>query len=211
LLPFLYTALEEAHRTGVPVFRPLVLNYQDDPNTYNIDDQFMIGSDLLVAPVTRPDVTSRLVYLPRGVWYDYWTGKSYQGGTMYRVDAPLETVPMFVRGGAIIPHGPEMRFTGEKPVSPLYFAIYPDEKGSASTTLYEDDGLTPDYTRGVFRRTTINVARSGRRYVVNIAEPVGSYRPTTRTFQFQIKSHDPLDRTVLSFNDRGVAERMEIR
>ena len=77
---------------------------------------------------------------------------------MYRVDAPLETVPMFVRGGAIIPHGPEMRFTGEKPVSPLYFAIYPDEKGSASTTLYEDDGLSPDYRRGVFRRTTVNVS-----------------------------------------------------
>ena len=211
LLPFLYTALEESHRTGVPVFRPLLLNYQDDANTYNIDDEFMIGSDLLVAPVTRPDVTSRLVYLPRGTWYDYWTGKSYAGGTMYRVDAPLETVPMFVRGGAIIPHGPEMRFTGEKPVSPLYFAIYPDEKGSASTTLYEDDGLTPDYRRGVFRRTTINVTRSGRRYVIDIGQPVGPYRPASRTFQFQIKSHDPLDRTVVSFTDRGVAERMEIK
>ena len=211
LLPFLYTALEEAHRTGVPVFRPLLLNYQDDANTYNIDDEFMIGSDLLVAPVTRPDVTSRLVYFPRGIWYSYWTGKSYQGGTMHWVEAPLQTVPMFVRGGAIIPHGPEMRFTGEKPVSPLHFGIYPDEKGAASTTLYEDDGSTRDYSRGVFRRTTINVARSGRRYVVNVSQPVGSYRPAPRTFQFQIKSRDPLDTTVLSFTDRGVAERMEIR
>ena len=130
---------------------------------------------------------------------------------MYRVDAPLQTVPMFVRGGAIIPHGPEMRFTGEKPISPLYFAIYPDEKGSASATLYEDDGLTPDYRRGVFRRTTIKVARSDRRYVINIGQPVGSYQPAPRTFQFQIKSHDPLDRTVLSFTDRGVAQMMEIR
>ena len=211
LLPFLYTTLEEAHRTGVPLFRPLLLNYQADANTYNIDDQFMIGSDLLVAPVLKPDATSRMVYLPAGVWYDYWTGKSYVGGTMYRVDAPLETVPMFVRGGAIIPHGPEMNFTGEKPVSPLYFAIYPDEKGSASTTLYEDDGLSRDYGRGVFRRTTINVARSGRRYVIDIGEPAGSYRPASRTFQLQIKSHDRLDRTVLSFTDRGVAERLEIR
>ena len=212
LLPFLYTALEEAHRTGVPVFRPLLLNHQDDANTYNIDDEFMIGNDLLVAPVTKADSTSRLVYLPRGIWYDYWTGKSYTGGTMYRVDAPLSTVPVFVRGGAVVPHGPEMRFTGEKPGSPLYFAIYPDEKGSASTTLYEDDGLTPDYRRGVFRRTTINVARSGRRYVINISKPVGSYRPAaSRTLQFQIKSRDPLNRSVVSFVDRGVAERVEIR
>jgi alpha-glucosidase len=75
LLPFLYTALEEAHQTGAPVFRPLVLNYQNDPNTYNLDDEFMIGNDLLVAPVVKPDVTGRLVYLPGGVWYDYWTNK----------------------------------------------------------------------------------------------------------------------------------------
>ena len=80
LLPFLYTTLEEAHRTGVPLFRPLVLNYQDDANTYNLDDQFMIGNDLLVAPIVKPDVTRRLVYLPKGVWYDYWTNKKYEGG-----------------------------------------------------------------------------------------------------------------------------------
>ena len=130
---------------------------------------------------------------------------------MYRVDAPLTTVPMFVRGGAIIPHGPEMNFTGEKPMSPLYFAIYPDEKGAASATLYEDDGSSPDYTRGVFRRTAINVTRSGRGYVIDTGQPVGSYRTPSRTFQFQIKSHDPVDRAILSFTDRGVAERREIR
>ena len=66
LLPFLYTTLEEAHRTGVPPFRPLLLNYQDDPSTYNLDDQFMVGNDLLVAPIVKPDVTRRLVYLPAG-------------------------------------------------------------------------------------------------------------------------------------------------
>ncbi len=92
LLPFLYTTLEEAHRTGVPLFRPLLLNYQDDLSTYNLDDQFMVGNDLLVAPVLKPDVTRRLVYLPQGIWYDYWTNKKYEGGTMISVDAPLETV-----------------------------------------------------------------------------------------------------------------------
>jgi alpha-glucosidase len=211
LLPFLYTTLEESHRTGNPVFRPLMLNYQDDPNTYNIDDQFMIGRDLLVAPVVKPDVTSRLVYLPRGVWYSYWTGKQYAGGTMYTIEAPLETVPMFVRGGAIIPHGPEMKFTGEKPLSPVSFAIYPDSDGQASTTLYEDDGVTPDYQRGVFRRTPVTVARSGRGYVINIGRPIGSFRTPARNLSFQIKTHDPLNRTVVFVGDRGVAERLEIK
>jgi alpha-glucosidase len=187
LLPFLYTTLEEAHRTGTPVFRPLLLNYQDDANTYNLDDEFMIGGDLLVAPVTKPDVTSRLVYLPKGVWYDYWTNKKYAGGTMIRAEAPLETVPMFVRGGAIIPLGPEMRYTGEKPLDPITFAIYPDEQGSASVTLYEDDGISPAYQRGEFRRTAIAVKRLGARYVVNVGAPQGSYNPGSRKFSFVIK------------------------
>src|SRR5882672_1981403 len=114
LLPFLYNALEGAHETGTPLFRPLLLNHQNDANTYNLDDEFMIGDDVLVAPVVKPDVTRRLVYLPNGTWYDYWTNKKYDGGTMISVDAPLETVPMFVRAGAIIPTGPELNYVGEK-------------------------------------------------------------------------------------------------
>lgn len=187
LLPFLYTTLEDAHRTGVPLFRPLVLNYQDDGSTYNLDDQFMIGEDLLVAPIVKPDVTSRLVYLPKGVWYDYWTNKKYSGGTMVRVEAMLETVPMFVRGGAIIPQWPPMNYVGEKPVDPITFAIYPDEKGSAATTLYEDDGTSPAYKQGVFRRTKVAVRRAATRYSVNIGAPQGSYNPGARKFSFVVK------------------------
>src|SRR4030095_12237937 len=141
LLPFLYTTLEEAHRTGVPLFRPLVLNYQDDESTYNLDDEFMIGEDLLVAPIVKPDLTSRLVYLPKGLWYDYWTNRKYSGGATVRVDAPLETVPMFVRGGGFMLQAPPMNYVGEKPFDPITFSIYPDDKGSASTSLYEDDEI----------------------------------------------------------------------
>jgi alpha-glucosidase len=188
LLPFLYTTLEEAHRTGVPLFRPLLLNYQDDPNTYNLDDQFMIGDDLLVAPIVKPDVTSRLVYLPKGTWYDFWTNKKYSGGTMIRADAPLETVPMFVRGGAIIPMAPDMKYVGERPADPITFAIYPDEKGVASTTLYEDDGTSPAYKQGVFRRTKIDIRRTAAGYRVSIGGPQGSYNPGARRFRFVIKS-----------------------
>lgn len=209
MLPFLYTTLEEAHRTGVPLFRPLVLNYQDDQNTYNLDDQFMIGEDLLVAPIVKPDVTSRLVYLPKGVWYDYWTNKKYSGGTMIRVDAPLETVPMFVRGGAIIPQGPPMNFVGEKPVDPITFAIYPDEKGSAATTLYDDDGLSPAYLKGAFSRLGMSVKRVGNSYVVNLKAREGSYSPGARSFRIMIKS-SPTARPV-TVTDDGRARQLEIR
>jgi len=201
LLPFLYTTLEEAHRTGVPLFRPLVLNYPDDPNTHNLDDQFMIGDDLLVAPVVKPDVTRRLVYLPKGVWYDYWTSKKYQGGTMIFVEAPLEIVPMFVRGGAIIPTGPELKFVGEKPIDPLTFNIYPDDKGAASLTLYEDDGISPAYKQDGFRRTTISARRIGALYDVTVAAPAGKYQPGTRRFAFIMKSGLRVGRAVTVADD----------
>ncbi|HUQ32161.1 MAG TPA: glycoside hydrolase family 31 protein [Pyrinomonadaceae bacterium] len=184
LLPFLYTTLAEANRSGVPLFRPLVLNYQSDSNTLNLDDQFMIGSDLLVAPVLQPNQTSRLVYLPEGLWYDYWTGKKQAGKEMVRVEAPLETVPMFIRGGSIIPEGPEMNYVGEKPFDPITFYIHPDEKGNASTTLYEDDGTSPAYKTGVYRRTNVSVSSTAKGLVITINPPEGSYRPGARKFLF---------------------------
>ena len=210
LLPFLYTTLEEAHRTGVPLFRPLVLNYPDDANTYNLDDEFMIGDDVLVAPIVKPDRTSRLVYLPKGLWYDYWTNKKYEGGNMIRVDAPLETVPMFVRGGAIIPLGPEMNYVGEKPFDPITFAIYPDRRGVASTTLYEDDGLSPAYKDGAFRRTIVNVSRGVKGFVASIGAPSGQYNPGPRRFGFIIKSAGANPK-VLMITDDGKARTVAIK
>ncbi len=184
MLPYLYTTLEEAHRAGVPLFRPLVLNYQSDPSTENLDDEFMVGDDLLVAPIVRPGLTARLVYLPAGVWYDFWTDKRYDGKQMIRAEAPLETVPMFVRGGAILPVGPEMNFIGNKPSDSLMFEIFPDEQGKASTKLYEDDGLTPNYKLGAFRRTTITAIHKGGKTLVNVSAPEGSYDPGARRFLF---------------------------
>jgi len=209
LLPFLYTTLEEAHRTGVPLFRPLMLNYQDDSNTYNLDDQFMIGDDLLVAPIVKPDLTSRLVYLPKGTWYDFWTNKKYDGGTMIRVDAPLETVPMFVRGGAVIPMGPEMRYVGDGPFDPITFAIYPDEKGFASATLYEDDGNSLAYQRSGFRRTRLEVRHVAQAYVVKTSAPEGDYKPGARKFVFLIKPMATARK--VSVSDEGTARTIEIR
>jgi alpha-glucosidase len=210
LLPFLYTTLEEAHRTGVPLFRPLVLNYPDDASTYNLDDEFMIGDDLLVAPVVKPDVSARLVYLPKGDWYDYWTNKKYSGGQVIRSDAPLETAPLFVRAGAIIPLGPQMNYVGEKPSDPLTFAIYPDDRGMASTSLYEDDGLSPAYKQGAFRRTTVKVALGAGGYQVTIGRPEGHYDPGPRKLIFVIKSERPTDRKATVVDD-GSARKLEIK
>ena len=128
---------------------------------------------------------------------------------MIRAEASLETVPMFVRGGAIIPLGPEMRYTDEKPFDPITFAIYPDEKGSASVTLYEDDGLTPSYQQGVFRRTNLSVKRAGAAYRVSVSSPEGSYNPGARRFTFVNKSTSIAKPVTIS--DSGSSRTIELR
>ncbi len=210
LMPFLYTTLEEAHQTGVPLFRPLLLNYQDDSNTLSLDDQFMIGADLLVAPIVTAGATERLVYLPKGEWYDYWTNKKHAGGTMIRVAAALDTVPMFVRAGAIIPTAPAMNYIGERAWDPITFAIYPDDRGSAETILYEDDGTSPAYKKGAFRRTRVAVSRSGVGFAVIANVEEGVYNPGARKLTFEIKSERPARRTV-TVPDEGKEIRAHIR
>ena len=187
LLPFLYTVLEEAHRTGVPIFRPLLLEYQNDANTLTIDDQFMVGDALLAAPILRPGLTGRLVYLPEGRWYDYWTGKQVTGSAMIHVEAPLEKVPLFVRGGTIIPLGPEMNYVGERATDPLTFTIYPDARGQAGLSLYEDDGVSPTYQNGVVRRTTVSYRASAAGAEINVSAPEGSYQPGARNLIFEVR------------------------
>ena len=210
LLPFLYTTLEEAHRTGVPLFRPLLLNYQEDASTYNLDDEFMIGDDLLVAPILKPDLTRRLVYVPAGGWIDYWTGKKYSGGTMINVEAPLDVVPIFVRAGAIIPSGPALNYVGEKPVDPITLNIYPDSSEKASGSLYEDDGLSPAYKTGAFRRTTFSLRSAAGGLVVSIGPAEGTYNPGPRKFNFVIKSPEYGSKMV-TVVDNGRAQQVRIR
>lgn len=186
LLPFLYTTLEEAHRTGVPMFRPLLLNYQSDYNTLTIDDEFMVGKDLLAAPILKPGLTQRLVYLPEGIWYDYWTGKELKGGTTIRAEAPLETVPLYVRGGTILPMGPEMNYVGEKTGGPLTFAVYADSKGNAQSTLYEDDGVSPAYAKGAFRRTAVSYQATAKGAEIDLDAPTGPFQTSPRTLAFSV-------------------------
>jgi alpha-glucosidase (family GH31 glycosyl hydrolase) len=120
---------------------------------------------------------------------------------MIRVEAQLETVPMYVRGGAIVPMGPEMNYVGEKPASPLEFQIYPDARGEASTMLYEDDGLTEDYLQGTFRRTGVSY-RNNR---IELAAPTGNFRLAARDFVFHRGN------ATARIADDGQSHRIELR
>lgn len=139
LFPYLYSLAHEAQRTGLPVIRAMPLVFPDDPNTCDKDLQFMLGPWLLVAPIYDAG-EERTVYLPEGVWFDFWTGERFAGPATLRVHAPLDTLPLFVRGGAILPMMQEARRIPKGAIDPLILEVYPHGRGIY--TLYEDEGET---------------------------------------------------------------------
>ena len=180
LNPYAYTYCYEAHTTGVPMARAMVLEFPDDVVTRDSTTQyqFMSGEWLLVAPVFDRRGERKDIYFPRGEWYDYWTGETFAGGQwLDKYKAALDIVPVFVRQGAIIPMYPEMNFVGEKPAQELTLDLYP--YGDSSFNLYEDDLLTRDFEKGAFARTLITMsapdAQKGK-VTVRIAKAVGDYQ-----------------------------------
>ncbi len=137
LLPYIYTQAVRAAETGLPIVRPLLLDYQDDPNTKGLDLQYLFGEDFLVAPILTRD-GSREVYLPAGDWVDYWTKEKLAVSGWISVEAPLDIIPLYVRAGAMIPYGPEMDYVGQHPLDPLSLELYqPAEQGSLE--IFEED------------------------------------------------------------------------
>ncbi|HEV7767969.1 MAG TPA: glycoside hydrolase family 31 protein [Thermoanaerobaculia bacterium] len=184
LLPYIYNVMRESAESGLPAMRPLMLEYPEDGATYGMDDQFLFGSDLLVAPVLRAGVTSRGVYLPRGDWYDYWTGQRHSGGKSISVPVTLASLPLFVRAGAFLFQQPVVQHTGEMAGQPLDVTLYPG--GNSERFLYEDAGNGFDYQSGAFARRRFAVREEALGFVVEIDAPDGSYRPQSRALRVSV-------------------------
>ncbi|MDK9495257.1 discoidin domain-containing protein [Streptomyces katrae] len=192
LMPYLYTMSRTAHETGVPSTRAMVLEYPDDPVARGnlTSGQFMAGDSFLVAPVVSDTSVRDGIYLPAGTWTDYWSGKTYAGpGWLNGYRAPLDTLPLFVKGGAVVPMWPQMNYSGEKPVDTLTYDIHP--RGTSSFSLYEDDGRTRAYASGAFARQRVDVsaptAGSGT-VTVSVGAPTGSYagQRASRGYEFTL-------------------------
>ena len=188
LMPYLYTAVEEMSRTGVPVMRPLFLEFPDaaaDKHPVDLDtvNQFMFGSDLLVAPERFPEKPDAYaVKFPPGDWYDYWTGQRLHQETASAaapmqalVHPALEVLPVFVREGAIIPMQPLTQSTNEVPSGPLTLRVYPGRNCNGS--LYQDDGKSMAYKRGEFLRMQFTCQAADNSVKVHIGQHEGSYLP----------------------------------
>lgn len=146
LLPYLWGSSLKCCQTGLPITRALVIDYQDDPNVWNIEDQYLSGDSLLVAPIYTPD-NKRMVYFPEGVWTDWHTGERICGGTWKEIYADIETLPLYVKEGAIIPLGPVMNYVGEKEIDEMEVRIYPFESDGVSnfTVSTEDEVIDMEY------------------------------------------------------------------
>jgi len=196
LMPYTYSYWHVAVRTGIPLIRAMVFDYQEDPESYNADTQLMFGGEFLVAPsipgskdfmkVFCPPTYAagmveewekgkdwRRVYLPKGEWINYWTKEKYRGPGWRCFQIKEGMCPTFVRGGAIIPFGPMMEYIEEKPASPLSIEIYPC--GSSSFTLYEDDGKTYAYESGEFSETEISCVEEKDDIRIEIGKASGKY------------------------------------
>jgi alpha-glucosidase len=162
LMPYLYATFLHAAETGAPIQRPLVFDYQYDPTVRDIDDQYLLGADLLVAPVTAAGQTARQVYLPAGRWYDWHTGEAVDGGRFVLVPTPMDRIPLYARGGAVIPMWPEAPpTTAYFPATVELHLFVPGADGTHRTFLHEDDGLTVAAQDGASYRTTFEVTRRG--------------------------------------------------
>jgi alpha-glucosidase/alpha-D-xyloside xylohydrolase len=167
MLPYLYSAVKETCETGMPVVRALWLHYADDPAAVVRGDQYLYGRDILVAPVVEKGATSRSLYLPRGAWYDFWTRERMEGGREIARAVDLDTIPLYVRAGAILPMGPIKQYIEEKADGPLTLWVHPGANGAFS--LYEDDGKTFNYRKGEFMRVEIAWNDAQRRLRLNLA------------------------------------------
>jgi alpha-D-xyloside xylohydrolase len=145
LLPYIYTQAAQSARSGLPLVRPLMLEYQDDPNTARLDQEYLFGEDFLVAPVFAVDGWSQF-YLPKGHWVDFWSKEIVEGEQWLQIQSPLEILPLWVRGGAIIPYGPEVRYVEQQMLDPLTIELYSPE-GNHRLLLEDEDrpGILVEY------------------------------------------------------------------
>ena len=151
-IPYLYDMMHKCEKSGAPIIRPLLYNYQNDKKTYEINDEFMFGDNVLVSPVVEQGARQKLVYLPKGnSWIDYWTGEEFEGGQYIIKDAPLDICPIYIKTMSIISNGEDVNYIGEKDTECLNLSIYLcDKKGEGKYIAYNDDGESFDYKNGRF-------------------------------------------------------------
>jgi alpha-glucosidase len=189
LMPYLYSLFHEAGKTGAPVLRPLVYEFQSDPATHALDDQAMLGPSLMFAPVLEEGAKERTIYLPAGRWFEAVSGAIHEGPKAVEMEVVLGALPTFVREGAIVPRRDLVQSTDEKPISTLHLDVYPAEE-ETTFSLYEDDGHSMSYEGGDHAIITYSTQRSATGAVLSASAREGSFTPPPRDLVIRVRRVD---------------------
>ena len=215
LFPYIYSVSRTVHDTGVPLCRGLYIHYPELNEAYQYEYEYMFGPNLLVAPIDQPasdGYAIKEVYLPPGIWYDFFKNKVYKGPRKMIYRAKLDEMPVFAKAGAIIPMQAEMQYIGEKPIDPLILNIYAGANGDFE--LYEDDGLSLDYLKGKFATTKIEYRESGKNIIVKIGAAKGEYpgQVNMRSYLIQINGvANPLEVKIEGKNLQRFMDMKELK
>jgi len=165
LLPYIYSLAGRVTTDNYTMMRSLSFDFRKDPNTYSIPDQYMFGPAFLVNPVTAEGEKERKVYLPNTKWYDFWTGEELNGGKTIDASAPIATMPLYVKAGSVIPMGPEMEYSTQKPADKIELRIYQGADGSFK--MYEDENDNYNYEKGAYANFTITWKDKTRQLIIS--------------------------------------------
>ena len=184
LMPYLYSTAWQVTTNGTTFMRPLVMDFPKDPQVLGIGDQYLFGPAIMVTPITAAGMTNRSIYLPAAgaAWYNFWTGETSPAGKSVDAAAGVETLPLFVRPGSIVPMGPFLQYSSEKPADPIELRIYPGANGKF--TLYEDEGDSYRYEKGAF--ATISFAWDDASKTLTIGPRQGDFHGMQKDRTFNV-------------------------
>jgi alpha-glucosidase (family GH31 glycosyl hydrolase) len=203
LLPYYLSLAWEAYQTGLPLLRPLVLEFQDDARLAGTEDQVMLGEHLMVCPVVEPGANSRRILLPAGEWHDFWTAQTWRGPGEIEYPAPIDRLPLLVRGGAFLPLGPVMQhIPDDHRLDQLELHGWPPYP--ARGVLYDDDGRTQAYRQGAFTLTQFSIQERGNRLMVRIGAAQGGFPEQVTRRQMRLVLHRAFPAREISLNGQPV-------
>ena len=188
MLPYLYSVVRECATTGMPIMRALWLHYPEDPIAVARQDQYLWGRQILVAPVVEKAATARSVYLPQGRWYDFWSNERLEGGREIPRSVDLETMPLYVAAGTVLPLGPVKQHTSERVEQPLSISIYPGASGSF--LLYEDDGRSFNHRKGEWMGTRLNWNDATKTLTLTLARESRMLPPLRRNISVNVLGNE---------------------
>jgi alpha-glucosidase (family GH31 glycosyl hydrolase) len=184
LLPYIYTAEHDLYTSARPIMTPLVMDYPQDENTYRLTRQYLFGRDMMICPVTTKGALSQTVYFPGGEWIDYETGERISGRQYKSFLTSLEVLPIYIRAGAIIPMQAPMQWVGQYPENLLTLDVYPAE--TSFRELYEDDGETMNYEKGIFALTRFKSELTSGAWTFTADKPKGPFIPPAHTYLIKV-------------------------